>query len=131
MRTGTVTEICQLNLHFYQQVNDGSVRNMLSGDGSFRSGNKCVPGNFRTHRDQRAYMEKKKAPAKRKAEPVDGRAGEKVIESIRECLGSAEAVPSITELIRLFELRREVAQPQSGPMTVRWVDECQTSGNEE
>jgi hypothetical protein len=76
-------------------------------------------------------MEKKKTPAKRKAEPADGGAVETVIESIRKCLGSAEAAPSITELIRLFELRREVAQPVSGPMTVRWVDECQTSGNEE
>jgi len=50
---------------------------------------------------------------------------EKIIESIQKSLAGDSTKLSVADLMRLLELRRELAQSQPGRMTVRWIDECQ------
>jgi len=59
--------------------------------------------------------------------PTDGDLAEveEVMERIREALSDEDVSPSVAELLRLMDLRREFKQSQPGPMTVRWIDECQ------
>jgi len=61
--------------------------------------------------------------------PGDDRAAVvQVIEKMRERLFGEEANPSVTDLVRLLEFRRELAEAQPGPVAARWIDECpQTS----
>ena len=56
----------------------------------------------------------------------------RVTANIQENLGCEDVKLSVTDLIRLLGLRRELAQPQSKRLRVGWVDGCQqTSANEE
>jgi hypothetical protein len=58
----------------------------------------------------------------------DRAAVEQVIEKMRESLFGEEAKPSVADLVRLIEFRRELADAQPGPVMARWIDECpQTS----
>jgi hypothetical protein len=58
----------------------------------------------------------------------DWAAVEQVIEKMRESLFSQDAKPSVADLIRLIEFKRDLVQAQPGPLTARWIDEClQTS----
>ena len=71
-------------------------------------------------------MEEKEALKQTAAEPGDELAEvDRIIESIQERLSDDSAKPSVAELVRLLELRRELAQSQTGQVTVRWIDECQ------
>jgi len=55
---------------------------------------------------------------------------EKMIERVREGLCDADVSPSVADLLRLLEFRRELAQSQAEPVTVRWIDECQPDPEE-
>ena len=50
---------------------------------------------------------------------------EKIIGNIQAGLTGDSAKPSVTDLARLLELRRELARPQTERLRVRWIDECQ------
>jgi hypothetical protein len=68
----------------------------------------------------RAHMEEREALK----QPVDELAEvDKMIERIQESLCDEDVTPSVAELLRLMQFRREREQP--GPVTVRWIDECQ------
>jgi hypothetical protein len=49
---------------------------------------------------------------------------DKMIERVQESLCEETVKPTFSDLMRLLELRRELAQAQPRPITVRWVDEC-------
>jgi hypothetical protein len=55
---------------------------------------------------------------------------EKMIEGVREGLCGEDVSPSIADLLRLLEFRRELPQSQSEPTTVGWIDECQPDPEE-
>lgn len=42
-----------------------------------------------------------------------------------------KARPSIADLVRLLELRRELAESQPGTLTVKWIDKCAKPESEE
>jgi hypothetical protein len=71
-------------------------------------------------------MEEKEERKQTAEEPVE-RLGEmdEVIERILESLRGDDAKPSVADLTRLLELRRDLAQSLQGPITVRWIDEWQ------
>lgn len=50
---------------------------------------------------------------------------EKIIKCIQRGLSDDSTKLSVADLMRLLELRRELAQSQPGRMTVRWIAECQ------
>jgi|HubBroStandDraft_6_1064221.scaffolds.fasta_scaffold115903_2 hypothetical protein len=54
---------------------------------------------------------------------------ELAIEKIRESLFGGEAKPPVADLVRLLEFRRDLAQAQPGPLTARWIDECQQTSD--
>lgn len=65
-------------------------------------------------------------PEGQEAAPADAMAAiDKIIERVQESLFREDVKPSVADLMRLLELRRELAQLQPGPVTVRWIDECQ------
>ena len=74
-------------------------------------------------------MEKKEAL---KQAEVDERVEEvdKIIALIEERLADEDVQMSVADLMRLLELRRELARSQSGSMTVGWIDECQQTPEE-
>jgi hypothetical protein len=55
---------------------------------------------------------------------------DRVTARVMERLADEDVHLSIADLMRLLELRRELAQSQPGRITVRWVDECQQSPEE-
>lgn len=73
-----------------------------------------------------AHVEERKALEGTEARPVEGFAElDEIFERIQESLCADNTKPSLTDLIHLLELRRELAQPQTMPVTVRWIDEWQ------
>jgi hypothetical protein len=48
------------------------------------------------------------------------------IGKIRGGLRSDDAKGSVSDLVRLLQLRQELTDMQPRQVTVRWVDECQT-----
>jgi hypothetical protein len=50
---------------------------------------------------------------------------DKITEWILERLADEDVSLSIADLMRLLELRRELAQSQPGRLTLGWIDECQ------
>ncbi len=56
---------------------------------------------------------------------------EEIIRRVQKNLARGSGKPSMTDLLRLLELRRELAKPQTEPLTIRWIDECPTPGCEE
>jgi hypothetical protein len=59
--------------------------------------------------------------------PTEGELAEveEMMQRIREGLGDEDVSPSVADLLRLMELRRDLAQSGPRPVTVRWIDECQ------
>jgi hypothetical protein len=55
---------------------------------------------------------------------------EKMMERTQEGLSDEDVIPSVADLLRLMEIRRELAQSKRGPMTVRWIDECRQNSEE-
>ena len=60
------------------------------------------------------------------AEAVDA-----AIRSIKDDLGSDKLKPSISDLVRLIQLRKELMTERVRDVTVRWIDPCGTGANEE
>ena len=80
----------------------------------------------RRHRKSGAHVKERDALKQTATEPEGELTDvEEIIESIQESLSSDSAKPSVADLVRLLELRRELAKPKTGRMTVRWIDECQ------
>jgi hypothetical protein len=86
-------------------------------------------GIYRRHKTNRgAHMEETEALKQTVVDPLEeiDRITERVIERLAD-----EDVPlSIADLIRLLELRRELAKSQPGRIRVRWIDECQPTPEE-
>jgi hypothetical protein len=53
------------------------------------------------------------------------------IGNIRGKLRSDDLKGSLADLVRLLQLRQELAVTQPRRVTVRWVDECSTTSSEE
>ena len=56
---------------------------------------------------------------------------DKAIATILTRLGEDEAKGSVADLVRMLQLRNELTEAQPKQVTVRWVDECQTSTSNE
>jgi hypothetical protein len=78
-------------------------------------------GIIRRHPQSRAHVEQREAQRETgdELEVV-----EKMIERVREGLSDADVIPSIADLLRLLEFRREHTRSQAEPVTVGWVDQC-------
>jgi hypothetical protein len=66
---------------------------------------------------------------KREAQIVE--ALDKAIRKIQRRLCDDDVKGSIADLVRMLQLRNELAGTQPKQLTVRWVDECQTTSIEE
>ena len=53
-----------------------------------------------------------------------------LLEQVQEGLSGEDVIPPVADLLRLMDFRRQLAQSQPGPMTVRWIDECRQSSEE-
>ena len=53
------------------------------------------------------------------------------IGNVRKGLRSQDIKGSLSDLVRLLQLRQELAVQQPRQVTVRWVDECQTTPSTE
>jgi hypothetical protein len=67
----------------------------------------------------------KQAEVDERVEEVD-----KIIALIEERLADEDVQLSVADLMRLLELRRELARSQPGSTTVGWIDECQLTPGE-
>jgi hypothetical protein len=71
-------------------------------------------------------VKEREAPKQTAAEPEDELVEvDEIMQRIQESLANGGAKPTVADLIRLLELRRELARSQSSLVTVRWIDECQ------
>ena len=73
-------------------------------------------------------MEETKALKQTVVDPVEEI--DKITERILERLANQDVPLSIADLMRLLELRRELAKSQPGRIRVRWIDECQPTPEE-
>ena len=55
---------------------------------------------------------------------------DRVTARVMERLADEDVPLSVADLMRLLELRRELAKSQPGRITVRWIDECQPTSEE-
>jgi hypothetical protein len=55
---------------------------------------------------------------------------EKMLEQVQEGLSDEDVNPSVADLLRLMDFRRELARSKPVPMTVRWIDECRQTSEE-
>jgi hypothetical protein len=71
-------------------------------------------------------MRKRNTAIKTKADP-DGMARtiDQAIGKIQAQLNSDQLKPSVTDLVRLIQLRNELAGEHPVDITARWVDECE------
>jgi hypothetical protein len=78
-------------------------------------------------------VEEREALNQTAIKPVKGLAElDDVIERIQESLFGDKAKPSLADLTRLLELRRELAHLEPESVIARWIDECpQTPDREE
>ena len=67
-----------------------------------------------------------------KQEAVDERVEEvdKIIALIEERLADEDVQMSVADLMRLLDLRRELARSRPGSLMVGWIDECQLTPEE-
>jgi hypothetical protein len=56
---------------------------------------------------------------------------DKAIAAILTRLSESEGKGSVADLARMLHLRGELTETQTKEVTVRWVDECQTSNSNE
>jgi hypothetical protein len=75
-------------------------------------------GIYRRHSRSRAHVEDELAEV------------EKMLEQIQEGLSDEDVNPSVADLLRLMDFRRELARSKPVPMTVRWIDECRQTSEE-
>ena len=85
-------------------------------------------------------MEQKEAPEEKMAKPgrEKGKLAEGILKdvdvaigSIRKGLRSPDLKGSLSDLVRLLQLRQELTVEQPRQVTVRRVDECQTKSSTE
>ena len=89
-------------------------------------------GNLGAHLDEREAQDRTAHDLGRQQERIEGLVSvEEVISRVQENLLDDVAKPSMTDLVRLMEIRRDLAQVQGGPLSVGWVDECPTNTSEE
>lgn len=87
---------------------------------------------LRAHVEEREALKETMEPEGQGTAPADALVSvDKIIERMQESLCADDVKPSISDLMRLLELRRELAQTQPRPITVRWVDEWQQTPGEE
>jgi hypothetical protein len=55
---------------------------------------------------------------------------DKAIRSFESALDGAGGKCSVSDLVRLLQLRKELAGDTPGNVTVRWVDECNETSSE-
>lgn len=55
---------------------------------------------------------------------------DKAIRSFESALDGAGAKCSVGDLVRLLQLRKELAGDTPGNVTIRWVDECNETSSE-
>ncbi len=55
---------------------------------------------------------------------------DKAIRSFESTLDGAGGKCSVSDLVRLLQLRKEMAADTPGNVTVRWVDECNETSSE-
>lgn len=67
----------------------------------------------------------KRKPVRGKPEVLD-----KAIEKLARQLDKDELRGTMADLIRLLQMREEKPDSERRPLTVRWVDQCRTPGNE-
>jgi hypothetical protein len=86
----------------------------------------------RAHVEKEAQGQTELDPEEQEAETLDELESlDRMIRSIRKRLLSDEAKPSVADLMRLLERRREVVGLKPGPVEVRWIDEWQTPDSAE
>ena len=73
-------------------------------------------------------MEEKEALKQTAADPVE--VIDKITERILERLADEDVPLSVADLMRLLELRRELAQSQPGSLSVGWIDTCRLTPEE-
>jgi len=73
-------------------------------------------------------VEEKEALKQTAADPVE--VIDKITERILERLADEDVPLSVADLMRLLELRRELARSLPGRVTVGWIDECQLTPEE-
>lgn len=73
-------------------------------------------------------MEKKEALKQTAADPVE--VIDKITDRILERLADEDVPLSVADLMRLLELRRELAQSQPGSLSVGWIDTCRLTPEE-
>jgi hypothetical protein len=56
---------------------------------------------------------------------------DKAIGRIQKRLADEDMKGSVADLVRMLQLRNELTATQPTQVTVRWVDECQTSDSNE
>jgi hypothetical protein len=73
-------------------------------------------------------VQKREALQQTAVEPVEDI--DKIIERIQESLAREDVQLSVADLMRLLEFKRELAESQTGPLTVGWIGECQQTPEE-
>lgn len=61
----------------------------------------------------------------------EGAAVEEALETVWQKLGGESSKPSVADLIRLLQLRKELNADKPGNITVRWVEDCDQTPKEE
>jgi hypothetical protein len=83
----------------------------------------------RRHKTNRgAHVEDAEALKQTVVDPVEEI--DRITERILERLADEDVPLSVADLMRLLELRRELAKSQPGRMTVRLIDECRPTPEE-
>jgi hypothetical protein len=79
--------------------------------------------------EREAPKEKTRRRTAKEATSTQGmvKALDEAIGRIRDKLASDEMRSSIGDLVRLMQMRQELAETQPRQVTVRWIDECETT----
>lgn len=82
-------------------------------------------------KDRVEAIRKVKRRARKLKPAAIGRLIDRAIGSFRDTLDSEVIRLSAGDFVRLIQLRKEISGDVPGNVTVRWVDECQTTLNGE
>jgi hypothetical protein len=88
--------------------------------------------NLRGHSQSGVQVEERQAVKQTALEPKESErnpavgiaAVDRIIERIQESLCAKDMNPSVADLMRLLEIRRELRRQHPRPVVVRWIDEC-------
>jgi hypothetical protein len=76
-------------------------------------------GGIKTNRG--AHVEETEALQQTESEPAEEM--DQIIEEIQESLDSEDMPLSVADLMRLLEMRHELAESELGPLTMGWIGE--------